>query len=550
MTVDESWSEITGGPLANTTSLFSHLERGLRKSPHKPAVLCMHQSSNHLSEFIPVDDDFEQQMNGVPHTYMTLTYTQLHRAAILLAAGMTANGVNPGSTILTLIPNGSEYSVVLWTCPILRLTISSLDPSILDNTDLAELRRLMKILQPRIVVVPNAAGARAVNKTVEDLGLAQPLGIVLGEDSEYHMSYGWKSLLALAVDALSCSLDEEALINNARNDDPQRTHSIFFTSGTSAGEPKGCPQRTSSITHVLHSQSWLMNPQGHNATQLILVQPHNSRAVAPAVTLQAWREGATVVMMNEGSFGIQITLDAIIKHGVDFIILTPAMVHALALVSSGPLKLDSVSAVHLGGDAVTRDVLIKCSELFPTARVFLNHGMAEGGGFFEWPFFNMPITQIPCFGEICPIGKVAPGTRLRIWDADKNSRTRRGKPGELHVCCQSIIQHYLGNASASSFYDDEEGRWFNTGDIGMIDGNGLVFILGRAKDMIKRAGIAIMPSVLESCIEKYTGTQVRNGCLHPILSPEGYGLLISDVFQGLSSSYPSPNARPRAFCGT
>jgi len=84
----------------------------------------------------------------------------------------------------------------------------------------------------------------------------------------------------------------------------------------------------------------------------------------------------------------------------------------------------------------------------------------------------------------------------------------RGEPGELHVCCDSIIWHYLGGASESSFYEDKKGRWFNTGDIAMMDNEGLVFILGRSKDMIKRAGVAIMPAAIESCIERYTDAQV------------------------------------------
>lgn len=76
-----------------------------------------------------------------------------------------------------------------------------------------------------------------------------------------------------------------------------------------------------------------------------------------------------------------------------------------------------------------------------------------------------------------------------------------------------MIRYYLGGASESSFYEDQKGRWFNTGDTAMMDNEGLVFILGRSKDMIKRAGVAVMPAALESCIEKYTGAQVSVTCL-------------------------------------
>ena len=542
MAVDESWSEIAGGPLANTTSLFSHLEQGLRKSPHDAAVVCMHQPADHLSKMVPVEDEFWQRNSSPSIECLTLTYSQVHRAALLLAASMIANGVQPGSTILTLIPNGSEYSVLLWTCTIMRLTISSLDPSALDVSGNEKLWRLMEILKPGLIIVPDATGARVVDNAIEGLSLIKPLRILL--DGEGNTSSDWKTMLALAADSPNCHIEEDALLEDARKDDPNRIHSIFFTSGTSAGQPKGCPQRTSSMTHVLHSQSWLMDTRGHNAAKLVLVQPHNSRAVAPALTLQTWREGATVVIPDAGSFAIRLTLDAINRQGVNFIVLTPAMVYALARElassSSSPANLDSVSAVHLGGDTVTKDVLTKCAALFPTARVFLNHGMAEGGGFFTWPFFDTPVAQIPCFGEICPIGTVAPGTRLRIWDADRGTVMRRGGLGELHVCCRSIIQHYLGIASACSFYEDGKGRWFNTGDIGMIDDNGLVFILGRAKDVIKRGGAAIMPVVLESCIEKYTGAQVSISCPSPYCRLKPYTLLTAMPFKTSVVAVPHP----------
>jgi len=62
-----------------------------------------------------------------------------------------------------------------------------------------------------------------------------------------------------------------------------------------------------------------------------------------------------------------------------------------------------------------------------------------------------------------------------------------------------------------SFYEDEKQRkWFITGDIAMMDQEGLVYIFGRKKDkIIGKGGKVIMPSVMESCLEKFTNAQVR-----------------------------------------
>jgi acyl-CoA synthetase (AMP-forming)/AMP-acid ligase II len=319
-------------------------------------------------------------------------------------------------------------------------------------------------------------------------------------------------MLSLAACVSNSSIDDKnALLDEARRNDPDRIHSILFTSGTSTGRPKGCPQRAASMTHVLQHLDWLINPS--NCSH-VLQQAHNSRAIAPTHTIQTWKCGGEVVMAS-ASFAIGDTLEAILRHNVSFIVLSPAMVHALEYeLIPHPSKTHSVRTVHLGGDVITKDVLAKSAALFPSARICISHGMTEGLGFFEWPFLDSPISQIPAFGEICPTGSVAAGSRLRIWDPDKKAVARGGKPGELHVCCASIIQHYLGGVGESSFYEDEKGRWFVTGDMAMMNEKGLVYILGRTKDVIKRANVTIMPAALESCIEKYVDAQVSS-----ILSP-------------------------------
>lgn len=213
--------------------------------------------------------------------------------------------------------------------------------------------------------------------------------------------------------------------------------------------------------------------------------------------------------MTGQSFSVSAAIEAIRQFDATFIVLTPPMVHEMAdELAARPLDVTSVRKIQIGGDAVTKGVISKCTALFPRAQVCVNHGMTEGGGSFTWPFLDTPVSNIPFFGEACPIGKVAPGSTIRIWDTERKSVVGREELGELHISCGSIINHYLGGRSENSFYNDQQGRWLNTGDVGMVDKNGLVFILGRRKDMIKRAGVGIMPAALESSIEAFTGAQV------------------------------------------
>ena len=502
MAIENDLSEVMTSPLTNKTSVFWHIEQGLLKNPHEAAILCMHQPPKHLSNLLPVDEEARQQNGDTHEDCLTLSYTQLHRVAITLAAGFIANGAQPGSTTLMFVPNSSEYGILLWTCILMRVAFVCFDPSALNAAGGSELKHTIETLKPGLIVVPSIAGSKVVDKVVKESGLSQPLRILLEGDTPE----GWKSLLDLADDASKSPIDEAKLLEDARKEDPDRIHSIFFTSGTSVGRPKGCPQHVGSMTHILHSMKWLIN---ENNCARALQQFPSDRGIAPQTTLMTWSEGGTLVI--PGSLAIKETMEAITKYGATFIVLTPPMVHGVALeLASRSVNVDSVRTIQVGGDAVTKDVLVRCAALFPKATVLINHGMTEGAGLFKWPFFDIPLFEIPFFGEVCPVGAIAPGVQVRIWDADNRRVTRRGELGELHVSCESVIRHYLDRVSESSFYEDENGRWFNSGDVAMINEDGLVFVLGRAKDIIRRGGVGIVPAPLESSIEKFTGSQVSN----------------------------------------
>lgn len=165
------------------------------------------------------------------------------------------------------------------------------------------------------------------------------------------------------------------------------------------------------MSHVLHSQSWLIDSE---AGALALQQAHNSRGIALEQTLQTWRAGGAVVMTGQG-FSVKGTLEAIRQFEATFLVLTPPMVHEMAVeLAAGPLDVSSVKRIQVGGDAVTRRVLRECVAFNPEAQVCINHGMTEGGGAFSWPFLDTPASDILVFGGLSPIGVVAACAIVRI----------------------------------------------------------------------------------------------------------------------------------------
>lgn len=513
-------ADVDGGPLANSQpSVFRRIERGLLNNPHKPAVICMHQSQNHFAKYEGFNAHTGADKNGVvthggERACLTLTYAQLHAAGLKVAKGLKALKTGSGTTVMCMVENGSEYSVLLWAGVIARLTHSPIDPAMLEPGKENELRSHLEILKPTVVVVPSSSHINVLERAANQAGVTIRLGIFLEQDETIPTRRHWKSLTEVMERGATSEIsDEQDLLETARHDDPDRIHSILFTSGTSAGRPKGCPLSVASQTHALESQAWLINKDN---SARVLQQAHNSRAIGPLHALLTWQVGGALVLPTGSSFSLGHTVDAILYHKVTFAVLTPALVHTIGkeFLSRGAKTgdWDHVHTIQVGGDAVTKEVIGRCAALFPQAEVLVNHGMSECAGLFTWPFHNRPINRIRFFADtISPVGVVARGAHVLIWDSKKGAAASRGRPGEMLVSCPSLSQEYVGGNKNENnvFWQDRQGqRWMKTGDMALMDQDGLVYILGRSKHAINRGGFAIMPAVVESYIEKLTGTQV------------------------------------------
>lgn len=496
-------AQISGGPLSIHQSIFDHLKEGLHRAPNEPAVICPHQPHDHIQIARLGAQDIlssENLSSELGLKCMTLTYNELHHAALKLVHNLTTLGARQKTTILIVVPNGVEFCILLWASILMQLTIVTMDMTLLEPSKFDHLRDTLRTLRPSIVVLPDKSAAELIREAAQKLKLAPPLCIALGST----VSQEYNLFSELLTGNLSNNF-EQVVLQRLGKDDPNRIHSITFTSGTTS-KPKGCPVRVRGMSHMLHSWSWLIN---RDNSVRALQQLHNSRAIAPAQMLQTWKAGGTVVMPGR-NFAIEDTLDAIENHGATFIVLSPAMVHRLSEVKDGhSLATSSVRSIQIGGDAVTNDVLDKCARIFPKASICTHHGMSEGGAAFKWASFDTPPTIIDTHGGVCPTGTVAAGSTVRVWDRRRNRIALRGRPGEMHISSPSIIEHYLGGADSDSFLVDATARWFNTGDVAIMDYQGIVTILGRRKDAIEHSdGTLIMPSSIENCLQEYLGTQV------------------------------------------
>jgi malonyl-CoA/methylmalonyl-CoA synthetase len=101
------------------------------------------------------------------------------------------------------------------------------------------------------------------------------------------------------------------------------------------------------------------------------------------------------------------------------------------------------------------------------------------------------------------VGKPLPGVGVRVHD-DKGRPLPVGEIGQIEVKGPNVFKGYwrMPEKTADEFTDD---LWFKTGDVGLIDDQGYVTIVGRSKDLIISGGYNVYPAEVEGYINALPG---------------------------------------------
>lgn len=114
---------------------------------------------------------------------------------------------------------------------------------------------------------------------------------------------------------------------------------------------------------------------------------------------------------------------------------------------------------------------------------------------------------------------IAFGADIRIGDESGDTLPARGN-GEILVRGPSVITHY--GVSETPLPKTFFGDWLRTGDVGYMDEDGYLFIVGRTKELIKRGGLSIYPAEVDNALTSHSGVAeaVAFSIPHPTLGEE------------------------------
>ena len=190
------------------------------------------------------------------------------------------------------------------------------------------------------------------------------------------------------------------------------------------------------------------------------------------------RAGAGILLHEE--FSAERIAGDLAAHSVSHLSLVPAML--ARLLDLGITPPPTLRAVLIGGAALSRPLYERASAAgWP---LFVSYGMSETAA--------MVAVFKPAEGEWHEglVGRPLPGHELRI-----------GTDGRIAIRGPQVMAGYLHGSGL-----DTDG-WLTTSDLGQIDADGRLTVLGRADDMLISGGRNIHPQEIESCLAACPGVQ-------------------------------------------
>ena len=154
--------------------------------------------------------------------------------------------------------------------------------------------------------------------------------------------------------------------------------------------------------------------------------------------------------------------------------------------------------VQQAGGCLAPDFIRELQAALPHSRIFIMYGQTEATARLS----ALPPEMLE--RKIGSIGKGIPGVRLQVVDAAGKS-VRPGETGEI-VAEGANVTHGYWRAPAETAAAFRNGRLY-TGDLATVDEEGFIYIIGRAKDMIKCGGERISCRRIEEQLLSLAGVE-------------------------------------------
>ncbi len=387
-----------------------------------------------------------------------LSYAELDEASNKVANALIKMGLGKGDRVVTLLPDTPEFIITYFGVVKSGGITVRLNP----RAKIEELASFIDDCQPKVLVTESSV----LGTLMPALPRFKSIKKVIDLSSRYHEGQ-FVSYQEIMTTSSPQRVEAEP--------EPGDTADIAYTSGAT-GQPKGIV-----LSHQTLAKATTVIAEGFQQTDkdvniLFALPLYHMFALAAVVLISVYRGGTVVIVPG---LSIDSLTEAIEKEKATVLVGVPA-IYSLAVETAEKEGVkNDLSSVRLCGSAGA-PLPIESRTRF---NKYYGVDITEFYGTNETPTFYT-LQPLDGTGKFGSVGKIQPGVGLKIID-EKGRELPRNQAGEI-ILRGCLMDGYYNNPQATA--EVIKGGWYYTGDIGKIDEDGYVFILGRKKDMIIVSG--------------------------------------------------------------
>jgi acyl-CoA synthetase (AMP-forming)/AMP-acid ligase II len=395
---------------------------------------------------------------------LEISYAELVSRCEAVARGLRASGLCPGDRVALILPNCVGF-VVAWYGTMLAGGVAVLLNAAAKARDfttwLAHSEAKFLVCDPS-----NQEAQRAVERLPATV--APTLLAVTGERHE------------------SCEFSltaPDAIVPPGGNTPAL----ILYTSGTT-GQPKGVllshanlASNTASIVHYLG-----LTAADSTVTVLPFYYSYGGSVLHTHLSV-----GARVVLERNLVYP-QVIVEALARERVSGFAGVPST-YALLLsrVKLAEHDLSSLRYVTQAGGAMSPAVTQRLQAALPHASIFVMYGQTEATARLTY----LPPARLK--DKLGSAGIAIPGVRIEIRRSE-GSVAAIDEVGEVWAAGANVMLGYWRNDAQSA--EVKRDGWLKTGDMGRLDAEGFLYLVGRRSDMIKTGAHRVHPQDIEDVI--------------------------------------------------
>jgi long-chain acyl-CoA synthetase len=397
------------------------------------------------------------------------TYGELNEKANRVASALVKLGIAPGDHVALCAPNSADWMAVYFG--ILKMGgVAATFSSLLTD---AELSGLINHARPRIVYTEGSRltafesirSSTGIEKVICDNGDMDLAAFIARGSSSFH------------------------IVERERRD----AIAILYTGGTT-GAPKGVVLTQEGMD--FSCQSNYMYERYRQTDRSLCFLPFNHVFGQIYIMNPTVLSGGCLELMP--GFDMDRVLWLLENNRLTRFYAVPTIYTRLIDVPDISKKFRNVRYCFSGGAAMAAGILKYWKDLT---------GMTIADGYGQTEF--MPITYNFLHLDYHVAGSVGQpvfGVEMQIRD-EEGRQVPQGEKGEISVRGLSVMKGYLHDPEGTKMAFWKDG-WLRTGDIGMVDPRGFVYIVDRLKDMIVTGGENVYPREVEEAL--YTRSEIED----------------------------------------